>query len=94
MVRGTDGPAFMQKNLDVQRNAHAQTAVASYAVRALPGAPVAAPPAWADLEDPDIIARRWTLTTIDPVLEHDPWRASPRPRSLTRARRLLGALTP
>lgn len=79
--------------LDVQRNAYAQTAVAPYAVRALPGAPVAAPLAWADLDDPELTARRWTLTTIDPLLEDDPWQEPPRPRSLTRARRLLAALT-
>lgn len=35
--------------IDVQRNAYAQTSVASYSVRALPGAPVATPLAWGEL---------------------------------------------
>jgi bifunctional non-homologous end joining protein LigD len=35
--------------LDVARNAYAQTAVASYAVRALPGAPVSCPIGWEEL---------------------------------------------
>ncbi|MGW7437582.1 non-homologous end-joining DNA ligase [Streptomyces sp. NPDC054849] len=80
--------------LDIQRNAYAQTAVAPYAVRALPGAPVAAPLSWADLDDPELTARRWTLTTADQLLEKNPWRDPPRPRSLGKARRLLAALTP
>ncbi|MFH7596401.1 non-homologous end-joining DNA ligase [Streptomyces racemochromogenes] len=79
--------------LDVQRNAYAQTAVAPYAVRARPGAPVAAPLAWSDLDDPGLSSRRWTLATIDGLLEDDPWRDPPRPRSLRRARGPLTALT-
>jgi bifunctional non-homologous end joining protein LigD len=35
--------------VDVHRNAYAQTAVPPYAVRALPGAPVAAPVSWEEL---------------------------------------------
>lgn len=80
--------------LDVQRNAYAQTAVAPYAVRALPGAPVAVPLAWAELDDPGLSARRWTLGTIARRLEENPWHDPPRPRSLTRARTRLTALTP
>ncbi len=79
--------------LDIQRNAYAQTAVAPYAVRARPGAPVAAPLAWAELDDPDLTARRWTLATVDGLLKDDPWKNPPRPRSLRRARGLLTALT-
>ncbi|MFJ8623824.1 non-homologous end-joining DNA ligase [Kitasatospora sp. NPDC093550] len=79
--------------LDVQRNAYAQTAVAPYAVRARPGAPVAAPVSWADLDDPDLTARRWTLATGDRLLKDDPWRDVPRRgRSLNPARRRLAAL--
>ncbi|GAA0592490.1 non-homologous end-joining DNA ligase [Streptomyces crystallinus] len=80
--------------LDIGRNAYAQTAVAPYAVRARPGAPVAAPLAWSDLDDPDLTARRWTLSTIDGLLADDPWRNPPRPRSLRRARALLREETP
>ncbi|MFF7333272.1 non-homologous end-joining DNA ligase [Streptomyces sp. NPDC008150] len=78
--------------LDVQRNGYAQTAVAPYAVRALPGAPVAAPLSWADLDDPGLTARRRTLADVDELLETNPWRDPPRPRSLGEARRRLAAL--
>ncbi|MCA9510951.1 MAG: non-homologous end-joining DNA ligase, partial [Myxococcales bacterium] len=40
--------------LDVGRNAHAQTAVAPYAVRAREGAPVATPVAWEELARGDV----------------------------------------
>ncbi|MFF1409433.1 non-homologous end-joining DNA ligase [Streptomyces sp. NPDC058289] len=80
--------------LDVQRNAYAQTAVAPYAVRALPGAPVAAPLAWADLDDPGLTARHRTLADAELLLAENPWHAPPRPRSLTKARRLLSAMVP
>ncbi|MGW7329986.1 non-homologous end-joining DNA ligase [Streptomyces sp. NPDC054840] len=79
--------------LDIQRNAYAQTAVAPYAVRARAGAPVAAPLAWSEIDDPELTARRWTLTTVDDLLQDDPWKDPPRPRSLRRARSLLTALT-
>ena len=38
--------------VDTARNTYGQTTVAPYAVRALPGAPVATPLAWDELEDP------------------------------------------
>lgn len=71
--------------LDIQRNAYGQTAVAPYAVRARPGAPVAAPLAWGDLEDPALDARRWTLADADVLLKENPWSPAPRPRSLNAA---------
>ncbi|MGW2474195.1 non-homologous end-joining DNA ligase [Streptomyces sp. NPDC001665] len=79
--------------LDVQRNAYAQTAVAPYAVRARPGAPVAAPLAWEDVDDLALDARRWTLSDADALADRDPWHNPPRPRSLGRARTRLDALT-
>ncbi|MFH9347686.1 non-homologous end-joining DNA ligase [Kitasatospora sp. NPDC017646] len=78
--------------LDTQRNAYAQTAVAPYAVRALPGAPVAAPVTWADVEDPSLTARRWTLADADELAANDPWQPLPRGRSLGAARRRPAAL--
>ncbi|WP_267244812.1 non-homologous end-joining DNA ligase [Streptomyces sp. PR69] len=78
--------------LDVQRNAYAQTAVAPYAVRARPGAPVAAPLTWPDLDDPELGARRWTLADADRLAEADPWRDMPRARSLRAAGRRLATL--
>ncbi len=59
--------------IDVQRNAYAQTSVAPYSVRSLPGAPVATPLDWGELE----VARRasFTVAGIPARLrsQHDPW---------------------
>ncbi|MFD3530744.1 non-homologous end-joining DNA ligase [Streptomyces sp. NPDC058664] len=81
--------------LDVQRNAYGQTAVTPYAVRALPGAPVATPLSWAELDDPRLTARRWTVATIGERLgRDDPWRETPgRGRSLAAAHRRLAKLS-
>jgi bifunctional non-homologous end joining protein LigD len=61
--------------VDTARNTYAQTVVAPYAVRAIPGAPVATPLAWEELTDPELHPRRWTLRTIPARLEQhgDPW---------------------
>jgi bifunctional non-homologous end joining protein LigD len=61
--------------VDTARNTYAQTVVAPYAVRALPGAPVATPLTWEELRDPDLHPRRWTLRDVgDRVAERgDPW---------------------
>ncbi|ARF54173.1 non-homologous end-joining DNA ligase [Streptomyces gilvosporeus] len=81
--------------LDVQRNAYAQTAVAPWSVRAKPGAPVATPISWRQLEDPELTARRWSLRDVAGVLEQlrsRPWAGVPgRGRSLRAARRRLAA---
>jgi bifunctional non-homologous end joining protein LigD len=50
--------------VDTARNTYAQTVVAPYAVRALPGAPVATPLEWGELEDPELHPRRWTVREI------------------------------
>ncbi|MBP5927641.1 non-homologous end-joining DNA ligase [Streptomyces scabiei] len=79
--------------LDIQRNAYAQTAVAPYTVRALPGAPVAAPLTWEQLADPAVDARRWTLADALDQARTDPWAgAMSRGRALGPARRRLAAL--
>ncbi|WP_244900487.1 non-homologous end-joining DNA ligase [Streptomyces nanshensis] len=77
--------------LDIQRNAYAQTAVAPYAVRARPGAPVATPIAWSELEDPALRPDRWSLRTVGERLrEDDPWaRTGVRGRSVRAADRRL-----
>ncbi|MGD9697247.1 MAG: non-homologous end-joining DNA ligase [Thermoleophilia bacterium] len=61
--------------VDVARNTYSQTTVAPYAVRALPGAPVATPIAWDELDDPRLHPRRWTLATVPARLGEvgDPW---------------------
>ncbi|MGW3251176.1 non-homologous end-joining DNA ligase [Streptomyces fungicidicus] len=78
--------------LDVQRNAYAQTAVAPYTVRALPGAPVAVPVSWEQLDDPGLHARRWTVEDAVAQARTDPWAGLPRRgRALGPARRRLAA---
>ncbi|MFF7853085.1 non-homologous end-joining DNA ligase [Streptomyces sp. NPDC007904] len=75
--------------LDVQRNAYAQTAVAPYTVRPLPGAPVS----WDRLDDPDLHARRWTVADAAEHARTGPWDGLPRRgRALGPARRRLRAL--
>lgn len=54
--------------LDILRNAYAQHAVAPYAVRALPDAPVATPLFWEELDEVST-ARQWTVRTIGQRLD-------------------------
>ncbi len=62
--------------LDVNRINYAQHAVAPYAVRARPNAPVAMPIHWAELDDRRLTADRWTTRTAAERLraEGDAWR--------------------
>jgi bifunctional non-homologous end joining protein LigD len=79
--------------LDVQRNGYAQTAVAPFAVRAKPGAPVAVPISRAQLDDPDLGARHWTIADAVEQARADPWVGLPsRGRALGPARRRLDGL--
>jgi bifunctional non-homologous end joining protein LigD len=59
--------------VDAARNTYAQTAVAPYAVRAKPGAPVATPLFWEEVEGAD--PRGWTLRDVPARIEQrgDPW---------------------
>ena len=59
--------------VDYLRNAYAQTTVAPYAVRALPGAPVATPIDWHELGSTD--PRHYTMTSVLRRLaqKDDPW---------------------
>ncbi|HWD81966.1 MAG TPA: non-homologous end-joining DNA ligase [Kribbella sp.] len=79
--------------LDIMRNAFGQTAVPPYAVRARPGAPVATPLDWSELDDPKFRADHYTLQTVPDRLERDgdPWPRL-RGRSLTKPRQRLEAL--
>jgi bifunctional non-homologous end joining protein LigD len=75
--------------LDTNRNGSAQTAVPAWAVRALDGAPVAAPISWEELGDPKLNARSWTIRNgPDRVASGvDPWKGMTRKaKSLERAR--------
>lgn len=78
--------------LDTARNAYAQTAIAPYAVRAKPGAPVATPVDWDELGDAKLDARRYNIKNIFQRLskKSDPWKELSRlGRSLDDARRGL-----
>jgi bifunctional non-homologous end joining protein LigD len=61
--------------IDVMRNAYAQTSVPPYAVRPLPGAPVATPIWWDELSDSKLRADRWTVKNVLRRLaaKDDPW---------------------
>lgn len=50
--------------IDTARNGYAQTAAPPYAVRPRPGAPVAAPLEWSELEDPRLKPDRYTISNI------------------------------
>ncbi len=81
--------------LDILRNAYGQTAVAPYGVRAKPGAPVATPLSWAELDRPGLTPQRYTLKNIFRRLgaKQDPWREMDRKAvALSEAARHLGEL--
>lgn len=61
--------------LDINRNAYQQHAVAPYSLRALPGAPVAAPLEWEEALSAQWDPQRWTITNLFRRLSHrdDPW---------------------
>jgi bifunctional non-homologous end joining protein LigD len=73
--------------VDVLRNGYAQHAVAAYAVRAKPSAPVATPLRWEELDDRRLGPQRWTVQTIGARLDSDgdPW------KGIARHARGLGA---
>jgi len=72
--------------IDVMRNAYGQTSVVPYALRALPGAPVAAPLGWDELGRSDLGPRTYTMKNIFRRLgrKEDPWRDIFRHRQLLR----------
>jgi bifunctional non-homologous end joining protein LigD len=77
------------------RNASAQTVVAPYSARALPGAPVAAPITWKELEEPELHGRRFSIREIPARLRAigDPWRElAAGAKSLRSARARLATL--
>lgn len=65
--------------VDVNRIAYAQHAVAPYAVRPRPKAPVAVPLYWEELSDRTLKPDRWTVKNVGARLENgDPWRGMSR----------------
>jgi len=80
---------------DVMRNAYAQLVVAPYAVRARPGAPVATPLTWSEVEDDGLKPGQFTISTVRARLESadDPWAGLTRARhGLARASKRLAEL--
>ena len=73
-IRGREGRIYV----DVMRNAFAQTVVAPYAVRGRPGAPVATPLTWSEVEDASLVPDRFKLRDESARLTEiaagkDPW---------------------
>lgn len=79
--------------VDTLRNSYGQHAVAPYSVRPLPGAPVATPLDWDEVDDAKLTARTFTIATMARRLastKGDPWKSiSRRSRSLRSAQREL-----
>jgi len=66
---------------DAMRNAYGQHAAAPYSVRGRPGAPVATPLDWAELDDDGLSPHQFTVATVPGRLEgDDPWAGMPRRR--------------
>lgn len=81
--------------VDWLRNSFGQHAVAPYGVRARPGAPVAMPLDWSEVEDRKIDPRAWSIKTAIPRVSEwtDPWAGwRRRARGLNRARERLDRL--
>jgi bifunctional non-homologous end joining protein LigD len=82
--------------IDVMRNAYAQTAIAPYSVRTLPGGPVATPLEWSELTSEDLYAQRYTMENLHKRLQSraDPWAdMAHHARPLAGARQRLEALS-
>jgi bifunctional non-homologous end joining protein LigD len=81
--------------VDVMRNAIGATLVAPYSLRGRPGAPVSAPIAWSELDDPALCADGIRLRDLRAWLDRrgDPWHALRSRTGVVRAaRRALSAL--
>lgn len=84
--------------LDVMRNAYAQLAVAPYSVRGRPGAPVATPLSWDELDDGKLSPGQFTIKTVPDRISElgrggDPWAGmGRRGAGLTRAQQTLRQL--
>jgi bifunctional non-homologous end joining protein LigD len=81
--------------VDVMRNTIGATLVAPYSLRGRPGAPVSAPIAWSELDDPALCADGIRLRDLRARLDRrgDPWHAlRARVGVISAARRTLAAL--
>ncbi|HLI56412.1 MAG TPA: non-homologous end-joining DNA ligase [Actinomycetota bacterium] len=84
-----DGRLF----LDVTRNAYAQHIVGPFGVRARPGAPVATPLHWSEVEDPSVRPEQFSLRSVPGRVasNQQPW-GPLRGQSLTKPARILADL--
>jgi bifunctional non-homologous end joining protein LigD len=81
--------------VDVMRNAISATLVAPYSLRGKPGAPLSAPIAWSDVDDPALRSDGVRLRDVRAWLDRrgDPWRdLRAAPGSVSSAQRALDAL--
>jgi bifunctional non-homologous end joining protein LigD len=81
--------------VDILRNAYAQTTPIPYAVRAVPGAPVATPLDWHELSDSGLHSRKYTIKNLFRRLgrKEDPWKGVGRHgRSLKKPQQALEEL--
>lgn len=81
--------------LDYLRNSYAQNAAAPYSVRPKPGAPIATPLDWNELDNPDLDAQHYTMQNIFRRLgqKADPWQMMmEKTGSIEKARRRLEGL--
>jgi bifunctional non-homologous end joining protein LigD len=81
---------------DVMRDAYAQTVVAPYVVRGRPGALVATPLHWDEVEDTSLTPDRFSMRTIAGRLDRtaDPWAGMSRRRyGLAGPRRRLAQIS-
>ena len=85
-----DGRLF----LDVTRNAYAQHIVGPFGVRARPGAPVATPLHWSEVEDPSVRPEQFSLRSVPGRVasNQQPW-GPLRGQSLTKPARILARVT-
>jgi bifunctional non-homologous end joining protein LigD len=75
-VTGTVPELAETVRLGASQNAIGQAVVAPYSVRAAPGAPVAMPLEWAELDDPDLRPDTWTIREApDRIAAGDPFHA-------------------
>jgi bifunctional non-homologous end joining protein LigD len=80
---------------DVMRNAYAQTVVASYGLRARPGASIATPLSWPEVEDGRLEPGQFTMAAVRARMAggQDPWAAfAGSARGLGSARKRLARL--
>ena len=78
--------------IDTNRIAYAQTGVAPYAVRAQPGAPIATPIRWDELDNENLQPQTYTIKNIFRRLGQtkDPWKGIDRHKaSLSKAKQLF-----